>query len=219
MEFWVFRGDFLRQGGSIRGMFVAITLILFVICYRILAFWHGDFVNFAPAMALVFCAALYAGHFRKLWLAPLAGLFLSDLYLNAQYGVPLFSASMVVLYGAYLLAIPLGLLVARNKNWLSILGGCLAASVLFYLITNTASWVVNPGYVKSFGGWWQALTVGLPGLPPTWMFFRSSVSSDLLFTGVFVLAIEAVLAARGQKSLLPWSRGSYLPSEEGSRAG
>lgn len=186
-------------------MLAALSLILFVVCYRILGFWHGDFVNFAPAMALVFCGALYAGHFRKLWIAPLVGLLLSDLYLNAQYGAPLFSASMVAIYLAYLLALPIGFWIARHKSALTILGGCLGASVLFYVLTNTASWLANPAYAVSLGGWWQALTVGMPGFPPTWMFFRSSVLSDLLFTGAFVVAMESVLAARGKPSLLPWA--------------
>ncbi|MCH8475585.1 MAG: hypothetical protein LAT55_10210 [Opitutales bacterium] len=200
-------------------MLAALSLIVFVICYRLLAFWHGDFVNFAPAMALVFCGALYAGHFRRLWIAPLVGLLLSDLYLNAQYGVPLFSGSMVVLYAAYLLALPIGFWVSRNKSWLTILGGCLGASVLFYVLTNTASWVANPAYVKSLGGWFQALTVGLPGLPPTWMFFRSSVLSDLLFTGVFVVAMESVLAARGKASLICWGGKSANKIKEEVAAG
>ncbi|MCC5789222.1 MAG: hypothetical protein JJT75_06280 [Opitutales bacterium] len=191
-------------------MLAALSLIVFVICYRLLAFWHGDFVNFAPAMALVFCGALYAGQFRRLWIAPLVGLLLSDLYLNAQYGAPLFSGSMVVIYLGYLLALPIGFWISRNKSWLTILGGCLGASVLFYVLTNTASWAANPAYVKSLGGWFQALTVGVPGLPPTWMFFRSSVLSDLLFTGAFVVAMESVLAARGKPSLMSWGKS---PSE------
>jgi hypothetical protein len=52
----------------------------------------------------------------------------------------------------------------------------------------------DPGYVKSFAGLVQALTVGLPqySATPTWMFFRNSVVSDLLFTGLFVLCMNFV---------------------------
>jgi hypothetical protein len=47
-----------------------------------------------------------------------------------------------------------------------------------------------PGYAPTFSGWVQALTVGLPGYAPTWMFFRNSLLSDFLFTGLFVAAME-----------------------------
>ena len=63
---------------------------------------------------------------------------------------------------------------------------------LFYVVTNVFSWLVDPGYVKNFAGLIQALTVGLPqySATPTWMFFRNSVVSDLLFTGLFVLCMN-----------------------------
>ena len=45
---------------------------------------------------------------------------------------------------------------------------------------------------KNFAGLIQALTVGLPqySATPTWMFFRNSLVSDLLFTGLFVLCMN-----------------------------
>ena len=49
----------------------------------------------------------------------------------------------------------------------------------------------DPGYAKNAAGLVQALTTGLPqyGSTPTWMFFRNSLLSDLLFTAVFVLSV------------------------------
>jgi hypothetical protein len=79
----------------------------------------------------------------------------------------------------------------------------LFASLIFYVVTNGFSWLADPGYVKNFAGLIQALTVGLPayGATPTWMFFRNSVLSDLLFTVLFVVCMnfsrrETVLPAR-----------------------
>jgi len=50
----------------------------------------------------------------------------------------------------------------------------------------------DPGYAKNFGGLIQALTVGLPqySATPSWMFFRNSIISDLLFTLLFVLSMS-----------------------------
>ena len=66
-------------------------------------------------------------------------------------------------------------------------------SCLFFLFTNTESWIELPGYTKTLQGWWQAMTVGLPGYPSTLLFFRNTVLSDLLFTALF-LATQAISA-------------------------
>jgi hypothetical protein len=70
------------------------------------------------------------------------------------------------------------------------LGGSIGATLLFYMVTNTGAWWTIPIYEKSWTGWVQALTVGIPGYPPTWTFLRGSLISDLLFTGLFVLGVE-----------------------------
>ncbi len=51
-------------------------------------------------------------------------------------------------------------------------------------------------------GWWQALTVGHPGLPSTLYFFRNTFASDLIFTAGFALAMEYVALREGNASLL-----------------
>jgi hypothetical protein len=45
-------------------------------------------------------------------------------------------------------------------------------------------------YAKTFAGWIQAITTGLPGYPPTWEFFRNTLLSGGLFTGLFVGAMK-----------------------------
>ena len=92
--------------------------------------------------------------------------------------------------GAYLMIVELGRWVASRPSWGTWLGGALASSLVFYLVTNSVSWWTNVGYDKSPAGWWQALTVGLPGFPPTWTFLRVSLVSDLIFTAIFVAGIE-----------------------------
>jgi hypothetical protein len=73
-----------------------------------------------------------------------------------------------------------------------LLPGSIAASLIFYVVTNSVSWIYDPGYAKNFAGWLQALTTGLPAYSatPTWMFFRNSLLSDLFFTCLFVLCMQ-----------------------------
>ena len=76
---------------------------------------------------------------------------------------------------------------ARNAS------NSLAASLIFYVVTNSVSWIYDPGYAKNFAGLIQALTVGLPqySATPSWMFFRNSLVSDLVFTYLLVVCMNA----------------------------
>ena len=64
------------------------------------------------------------------------------------------------------------------------------------VVTNTASWLTTPGYAKTLLGWWQALSVGLPGYPPTWLFFRNAMVSDAGFTLAFLGCLVLVRKAK-----------------------
>lgn len=46
------------------------------------------------------------------------------------------------------------------------------------------------------------MTVGRPEFPPTLLFFRNTFVSDLLFTGIFALAMEYAALRAGRPNLL-----------------
>ena len=119
-------------------------------------------------------------------------LLVSDVVLNVSYGFSLFSPFVVSHYIGFALVGALGWLLRNRASAKTILPASIAASVIFYVVTNAVSWLFDPGYVKNFSGLIQALTVGLPqfSATPSWMFFRNSVVSDLLFTGLFILCFH-----------------------------
>ncbi|MEZ5406274.1 MAG: DUF6580 family putative transport protein [Verrucomicrobiia bacterium] len=164
-------------------------LILFVALYRILMPLLNGWPNFAPLMALSFCAAIYWPGFLAMMI-PIGALFISDLWLNHYYHASLLAWSMLPAYFCYAMAWGLGRWVKYHKFFTTIFTGSLLGSSLFYLITNSISWFAEPLYAKTAGGWWQAITIGLPSYPPTYLFFKNSLISDLLFTGLFVLTME-----------------------------
>jgi hypothetical protein len=179
-------------------MIPALILVLAAVVYRIVtgvAIISGStwLSNFAPLAAIALCGAVYFPKNLKFAL-PLAALFLSDIVLNMHYSAPLLAPEIVCRYFALGLVGWLGLAVANNPSWKTLLPASLAGSTIFYFLTNVFSWLSEPGYVKNFGGLIQALTVGLPqySATPTWMFFRNSVVSDLVFTGIFVLCMNFV---------------------------
>jgi hypothetical protein len=153
--------------------------------------WPGVLpLNFSAAYALAFCAGVYF-HGRMAWWLPLATLAATDVVMNLfYYHVAPINAYMLVNYAAYCVIIAVGRRFSSRASWFTLLGGSLLGATMFYLITNTASWLQNPEYGKTLAGWVQALTTGIPRYPPTWMFFRDTLISTGLFTGLFVGAMK-----------------------------
>jgi hypothetical protein len=102
-------------------------------------------------------------------------------------------------YLAYAALIWLGSRHSPRSSWLRLVAGGVLGAILFYLVTNTAAWLQNPEYPKTLAGWFQALTSGITGLPPTWTFFRNTLLSGGLFTGLFAGAMKASEAAESPR--------------------
>jgi hypothetical protein len=169
-------------------MLPALALIIVAALSRLLAVQIPALSNFAPIMALTFCGGVFFRD-RRLWAVPFLALTLSDLYLDYHYasifGETWTWPSVLIRLACFAAALTLGRLVATRRNLLTLLSGSLAASLVFYFVTNTDAWVRDPHYVKTAAGWWQAMTIGRPEFPPTLFFFRNTLVSDLVFTGIF----------------------------------
>jgi hypothetical protein len=190
-------------------MIPALLLVLAAVGYRIvtgLAIISGStwLSNFAPLAAIALCAAAYFPK-RYKFTVPMIALLISDVVLNMHYGFSLLSPFVASHYLGFALVGGLGLLLQNRASLKTLLPASIAASVLFYVVTNTVSWAFDPGYVKNFGGLLQALTVGLPAYSatPTWMFFRNSLLSDLLFTLFFVACMSFGRNSARSRAALP----------------
>ena len=151
--------------------------------------------NFSAAYAIAFCGAVYFSGAMAWWL-PLGMLLVTDIGLNVfYYNEPVLSWYMLLKTAGFAAIVAVGKLFSARDHWLKLLGGGLLGAILFYLITNTASWIYNPGYAKTIAGWIQALTTGMPGLPPTWEFFRNTLLSGGLFTALFVGSVKLTTPA------------------------
>jgi hypothetical protein len=156
--------------------------------------------NFSAAYALAFCGGLYFTGAMAWWL-PLGTLLATDILLNVfYYHEPVFSVYMLIKTLSFVALVALGRLFSPRANFFKLLGGGLLGALLFYFITNTASWLNNPEYAKTLAGWLKALTTGLPGYPSTWEFFRNTLLSGGLFTGLFVGAMKATAESPAEKT-------------------
>jgi hypothetical protein len=166
-----------------------------------LASW---WVNISPVMALCLIGGtLLPGASR--W-GVLAGLVAVDA-LVAGADLSDYLALLLLTYLMYALVIAWGAKLQWRVTGCGLLGRLLMASLGFYLVTNSMSWASSPAYAKTAGGWLQALTVGLPGYPPTWLFLRNSLISDFGFSVLLIIVHNFGQAAGngGHRSIHPES--------------
>ena len=150
--------------------------------------------NFTPWMALAFTGTLIFSKRVPFLLIPLllaavdiaaTGLHLEALAVYFCFGIAAFLAS-------------------RWRGSMGMVGtllGVAGCSLVFYLLTNTVSWISAPAYAKTLSGWLQALTTGEPGYLPSWYFLRNSLVSDLGFSLLLLAAYNTEAALRQQQRI------------------
>jgi hypothetical protein len=187
--------------------------------------------NFSVAYAFAFCAGVYFRGAAAWWL-PLGVMAATDIGLNIYYQHAKPSdhvwsapnlANLAFNYAAYAALIFLGRRFKPQSRFVALLGGGLLGAVLFYLITNTASWFFNPfhnlEYTRTLAGWILALTKGTGGYPPTWEFFRSTLLSGGLFTALFAAAAKLTAPAESPADKTAGAREpESQPEAEGKEA-
>lgn len=153
--------------------------------------------NFSPLAAVVVTGAVYLPR-RAAFVVPFGALFVSTLAVNVAQGWPVASLYTAVVALCFVLVFALGWLVRGTRRVAAVLGVTVAGTFLFYLLSNTVSWLFEPGYAGTLGGWLQAQTTGLPlpGAPPSWWFLLKSLSGDLLFSALMI----AVCHPRAQRA-------------------
>jgi len=177
-------------------------------------------LNFSVAYAFAFCAGVYFRGALAWWL-PLGVMLATDIGLNfyyASHGVNVWDLpdleNLFFNYAAYAVLIWLGRRFKPQSSLAGLLGGGLLGAILFYLITNTAAWLVNPfhnpEYTKNLAGWILALTKGIGGFPTTWEFFRNTLLSGGLFTALFAASEKLTAESPADKTA-----GACEPEAEG----
>lgn len=159
--------------------FVVVTMILAGVMMRLIPHWP----NFTPIAAI----ALFGGTFLKrkdlAFLVPVVAMLLSDMVIG-------FHSTMLPVYLSFIAIVGLGLFLQSRLTVVNTLSASLAASTLFYLVTNFASWSsgIMP-YPMNIAGLMQSYIAGLP-------FFFNGVMGDLFYTSVLFGALYLVTARR-----------------------
>lgn len=173
------------QIGAIIGLIVAVAV------FRVSrATLFPSLPNFSPLTAAAFCGGLFLPG-ALAWILPFAAIVISDFALSLALGYPVLDSGQIAGWLCLLAAVGAGRWAARWEGFgLGTFAALIVANALvFYLVTNAVCWAIGPAYPRGFAGLIQSLTTGLPGYPPSWVFFRNSLASDFLFAGL-ILAVR-----------------------------
>jgi len=134
--------------------------------------------NFAPIAAIALFAGVYLNKKYAL-IIPIAAMLIADIFIGTYNPYV-----MVSVYGSFLIIGLIGLWLRNHKTLPNIIGGSLAGSVIFFLLTNFAVWVVPHGwYPHTVQGLVDCFALALP-------FFRNTIIGDLFYVGSFFGLME-----------------------------
>ena len=143
------------------------SIILFGAMMRLIPHWP----NFTPIAAL----ALFGGATLKkkhlAFIIPFAALFISDIFLG-------FHRWMIAVYVSFALVVMIGILLQNRIKIGSVLLATVSSSLLFFVITNFASWIGSPMYPQNMAGLMECYAAGIP-------FLNNGIMGDLFFSTVF----------------------------------
>jgi hypothetical protein len=147
--------------------------------------------NFAPIAAMALFSGAQMPKRALSFVAPFVALLVSDAVLGFYPGVGF-------VYGAFVLTVLVGWLVASRKTPLTVAAAAIASSVLFFAVTNFGVWASGTMYPHSFAGLEECYAAAIP-------FFRNTLLGDLTYTALLFggfAAAERLLPAIRQRQLV-----------------
>ena len=156
-------------------IYVVLIMIFAGAMMRLIPHWP----NFTPIAAI----ALFGGTFLKrkglAFLVPVAAMLLSDVIIG-------FHSTMFPVYASFIAIVGMGLYLQHRLTIINTISASLASSILFYLVTNFASWTSGlMPYPLNAAGLMQSYIAGLP-------FFFNGILGDLFYNSVLFGALYLV---------------------------
>src|SRR3990167_3038350 len=152
------------------------------------------FLPHPPNFESIGAIALFAGaHFddkRWAFTLPLAAMLLSDAVIG-------FHGQMPVVYGTFALVVCMGFFLRERRTALKITGAALAASTLFFVVTNFGVWAFDGLYPRTFEGLVVCYIAAIP-------FFGNTLAGNLFYA--FLLFGGFALVERKTAVFVPAAR-------------
>ncbi|MBP9719228.1 MAG: hypothetical protein KBD46_02070, partial [Candidatus Levybacteria bacterium] len=141
----------------------AVLIIFFAAILRLMP--HP--ANFVPIAALALFGGVYLDK-RVAFILPIAAMLITDMILG-------FHASMLAVYGSFLITVGIGLWVKNHKSFTTVIAASLTSSIVFFILTNFNFWYAHALYPKTMSGLFMSYVNAIP-------FFRNTVLGDLFYT-------------------------------------
>jgi hypothetical protein len=146
---------------------ISVSVIIFALAlFRLLPHWP----NVSPVAAMALFGGAYFADKRLALIVPFVALLLSDLILGLH-------DTMIFVYAGFALTVAIGLLLKNRVTITNTAFAAIAASVIFFLLTNFGVWMTSALYAKSAAGLMQAYVAGIP-------FFQNSLLGNLVYSAV-----------------------------------
>ena len=163
---------------SINPRFIIVfSVILTAAFIRLLPHWP----NFTPIAAMALFAGTYFDRKQYAFALPVAAMFISDLVIGLH-------ANMPAVYLSFAITVLIGMAIRKKVHVGSVTMAAFASSVIFFLITNFASWLASPYYAQTFSGLVQCYLAGLIFFQDTTYglsFFMNDLIGNLFFSAAF----------------------------------
>lgn len=164
------------------GFIFILSVILAGALSRFIPHWP----NFTPIAAMALFGGAYLGRKYLAFIIPFAAMFLSDLVLGLH-------ADMWAVYLAFAITVVIGMFLRNNVKATRVATAAIVSSVIFFLLTNFASWLASPVYPRNFAGLMESYIAGLAfinngsyGIS----FFINEIIGTLFFSGLFFGVFE-----------------------------
>lgn len=158
---------------------VLTVVILIVAMVRLISI---PFPNFSPIGAIaLFGAAVFRNKLAG-FIIPICALLVSDIAIELSTGMG-FHSTMIFVYGAFILTGFIGTLLRNNASIHRLAIGSLAASIIFFLVSNFGYWLMSPLLPGNLSGLALSYEMAIP-------FFHYTLLGDLFFVGVLFLGYE-----------------------------
>jgi Family of unknown function (DUF6580) len=147
-----------------RNLLIAIVLIIIAAALRLII----DIPNITPIAAIALFGAATIKNKKWAMLLPLSILFISDLIIGFyEFQI------MLAVYISFILIVGIGFLIKNKINLSRIAIATISSSILFFIITNLAVWMM--WYPKSIIGLLECYTLAIP-------FFKYEIIGTALFS-------------------------------------
>ena len=155
------------------------TIITFLFISGILAL--GRLIPHPPNFTPILATAIYTPYIiNNKWIAmliPLTAMFIADIIIG-------FHPYMFWVYGAIGISTLLSYWSMRfNKKYMQLTVMTLVSSILFFIITNFAVWVIWDYYPKTIDGLVLCYTMAIP-------FFQNTIYGTIIYTSLIVITIK-----------------------------